>query len=139
MALDASTYTFGRDGRFGPTPFRNGWWATVASASAPRAGAAPAAFNPFSPRLATPAPAAAPAAAAAAAAAERTARPSPLALAVSLELASPRAPAGARAPPGARAPFSPGRTLAEQAADAGGPQSWRSLTDHFKARPSPTH
>ncbi len=136
MALSASTYTFGRDGRFGPTPFRNGWWATVASASAPRAGAAPAAFNPFSPRLAAPAPAAA---AAPLAAAERTARPSPLALAVSLELASPRAPAGARAPPGARAPFSPGRTLAEQAADAGGPQSWRSLTDHFKARPSPTH
>ena len=137
--MDAVNYTRGLDGRFGPTPFRPGWFAAVASASAPLpapvgagATAAAAAYNPFSPRArAQPPPPPAPLGASAA---PCTLRPPPLALAGSPSQASPRG-----APPAARAPFSPGRTLLDQTADAGGLPSWCSLTNHLKTRPSPTH
>jgi hypothetical protein len=114
--LVAATFGHGRDGRFGPTPFRAGWFSIVASAksSTPAAGAAP--FNPFS---------------------TGTARS---AAAISLTLSSPRpaALAPAFASPRSKAPFSPGRTLLEQTTDVAGLGSYRALTDHLK-RPSPTH
>jgi hypothetical protein len=112
--LVAATFGHGRDGRFGPTPFRAGWFTMVASAKSPTAaGAAP--FNPF-------------------------ASGSPSAAAISLTLSSPRpaALASTFASPRSKAPISPGRTLLEQTTDIGGLSSYRCLTDHLK-RPSPTH
>ena len=123
-SLLESTYTRGRDGKFlSPTPFRMGWFATIASAS-PRSAAA-SSTNPFSSsgaaRPALGSGTARPALGSGSSA------PSPLAFTAALTL-SPR-----------KAAFTPGRTLLEQSAEAGGASTWRALTDHLRVRPSPTH
>ena len=112
-SLLESTYTRGRDGKFqSPTPFRMGWFTTVASAS-PRSAAAQR-TNLSSTGTARPA-------------LSSGSAPSPLAFTAALTL-SPR-----------KAAFTPGRTLLEQSAEAGGASTWRALTDHLRVRPSPTH
>ena len=135
MADLSATFLRGRDGRFGPTPFRCGWFTAVKGGGAPGNPDAPspisasAAFNPFSPRATG---AASPASSSYTAThafleASATLRPAPLALAASPASSSPRAP------------FTPGRTLLDQRTDRGGLASFAALTDHLKRRPSPTH